>query len=372
MTAGRLRDGTGGPVRGARTSGSRAALRPASAPVAPEPAPPGIELVPVRPFLLPGVVARVGLAPGDRALVAPGEPVIAGTPLAERLRDPQLGEAPALPGEDHRRPGDRIVDETGGRSLRRAAAAAGELVFRSGRRWRVATGEVADPIEAPAAGIVRDVRSGTAIAIELEGAALAGVFAIGTPSRGSLALADGPGDLHQLGLDVGLAGAILVVGGRVDAESLTRARAMGIRGVVVPALSGKELRDFNASERRQRAAFHRLTPFGVLVLDGILRRPIASPIIALLEGLAGREVGIVVDPPALVIPGMEPVAPPTSAAWVRVRGGPHGGREGRFVRPLGRRRFDAGLHLESALVALDAGAPVVVPLADLERFVPGA
>ena len=38
----------------------------------------------------------------------------------------------------------------------------------------------------------------------------------------------GPG-----GLDVGLAGTIIVVGTRLDAETLTRARAMGVRGVIV-------------------------------------------------------------------------------------------------------------------------------------------
>ena len=68
-----------------------------------------------------------------------------------------------------------------------------------------------------------------------------------------------------------------MIGSRVDAESLTRARAMGVRGVIVSGLGGKERRDFMASESRQRAALHRLPPFAVLVLDGALRRPIAGP-----------------------------------------------------------------------------------------------
>jgi hypothetical protein len=330
---------------------------------------PGLELVAVRRLLSGSVIARVDLAPGDRALVGTGEPVIAGAPLAERLRDAQLTDTPVMPGEDPRRPGDRLSTEGPGTSLRRAAAAAGELVFRSGRRWRVATGEVADPIEAPAAGIVREVRSGTGIGIELAGVALMGAFAVGVPTRGRLALGpDAGGDGPATSLDVGRAGTILVIGSRVDAESLTRARAMGVRGVVVAAMSGKEVRDFAASERRQQAALHRLPPFAVLVLDGVVRRPIASPVVALLESLAGREVGIVTEPPALVIPGDEPVPPAVPSDWVRVRSGPLAGREGTWAGALGPRRFPPGVHLEAGLVEFADGMAAAVPLADLERY----
>ncbi len=335
-----------------------------------EVAPPGLELVAVRPVLRSPVVARVDLAPGDRVLVAPGEPVIAGTPLVERLRDPHLDEAPALAGEDPRQPGDRLSAEVQtGHSLRRAASVAGELVFRSGRRWRVATGDVMDPIEAPGPGVVREVRAGTGLEIELEGVGLPGAFAVGVPSRGRLAIAaERSGEVHATGLDVGRAGTILVVGARIDAEALTRARAMGVGGIVVAALSGKELRDFSASERRQRAALHRLPPFAVLVLDGVVRRPIASPIMVLLEALAGREVGIVTDPPSLLIQGELPAIATPPADWVRVRGGPYLGREGRWAASLGPRRFPPSVHLDAGLVRLEERMPVVVPLADLERF----
>lgn len=333
--------------------------------------PVGLELVAPRRLLHAPVTARVELGPGDRALVGPGERVMAGTPLAERLRDPQLVEAPALAGEDPRRPGDRMTAADGhGRSFRRAASVAGELVFRSGRRWRVATGDVSDPIEAPGAGVVREVYPGSAMEIELDGLGLAGAFAVGVPTRGQLAFAtDRSGEVHATGLDIGRAGTILVVGARVDAEALTRARAMGVRGIVVDALPGKELRDFSASERRQRAALHRLPPFAVLVLDGVIRRPIASPVMVLLEALAGREVGIVTDPPAILIPGDLPSIPSPPPDWVRVRHGPYAGREGRWLAPLGPRRFPPGVHLEAGLVKLEERVPVAVPLADLERFV---
>jgi hypothetical protein len=192
--------------------------------------------------------------------------------------------------------------------------------------------------------------------------------ALGGPTRGRLqVLAGVEGELRPGSLDVGAAGTILVVGSRIDAETLTRARAMGVRGIVVGALASKERRDFLASERRQRAALHRLSPYAVLVLDGAIRRPIASPMMAVLNALVGREVAITTDPPALLFdaPDIVDVVAPD---LVRVRGGALAGREGRWAGLLGPRRFAGGVHLEAAAVHFDDGPTVAVPLGDLERF----
>jgi hypothetical protein len=80
-------------------------------------------------------------------------------------------------------------------------------------------------------------------------------------------------------------------------------------------------------------------------------------------------VAIVVDPPMVVFdpPTPEPAAPPET--WVRIQAGALAGREGRWLRSAGLRRFAAGVHLESASIALDDGSVADVPLADLERFV---
>jgi hypothetical protein len=333
----------------------------------PDPVPPGLELVPARPFLIGPLVVRFGLAPGDRPLVAPGEAIIGGTPMAERLRDPRLAEVPVRV-DDDRRPGERLSDASESRSGR-GAVVAGELLFRAGRRWRVATGELAEPMEAPAAGIVREVRPAIGITFELAGSAVPGVLGIGVPSRGRLSIVhDAAAELHPAGLDIGRAGTILVVGPRVDAETLTRARAMGVRGVVVAGVSGKEVRDFSASEARQRAALHGLPPFALLVLEGVLRRPVPGPLRALLASLEGREVGIVTDPPALVIDGEPPILPPPPPTWIHVRHGPSAGEEGWWAGAIGPRRFVPGTHLEAGLVRLADGSTIALPLADLERF----
>ena len=160
-----------------------------------------------------------------------------------------------------------------------------------------------------------------------------------------------------------------MVAGRVDAETLTRARAMGIRGIVVGSLTAKDLRDFAASEARQRASLHRLPPFGVLVLDGAIRRRVAAPIRAVLAALAGRDVAIVGDPPQLVFDATTLALPKPDPALVRVRQGSWGGREGHWAGPAGVRRFRGGVTLEAGFVAFDDGPPIALPLADLERFV---
>ena len=148
---------------------------------------------------------------------------------------------------------------------------AGPLARRDRRHRRPARDAVRRHRPRRPAGLVRSP-------IRAAGRGIRGIVALGGPTRGRLRLATGPdGELRPGGLDVGLAGTILVVGSRVDAETLTRARAMGVRGVVVAGLASKERRDFLASEARQRAALHRLPPFAVLVLDGATRRPMAAP-----------------------------------------------------------------------------------------------
>ena len=146
---------------------------------------------------------------------------------------------------------------------------------------------------------------------------LRAIVTLGGPTRGQLHVATWvEGELRSGSVDVGLAGRILVVGSRIDAETLTRARAMGVRGIIVAGLASKERRDFLASENRQRAALHRLPPFAVLVLEGAIRRPLAGPVMDILDALEGHEVAIVADPPMLIFdaPELEIPAPPLTGS----------------------------------------------------------
>jgi hypothetical protein len=344
---------------------------------------PGLDLVGRRPLLgeAPEILFR--LTPGDRPLVTAGEAIVAGTTIAERLRDGTVVDLGAGATADEARAGDRWVtsDRPAARVVGRSPARlrggreaeSGELLYERDGRWSIATGEHIEPLDCPISGVVRDVRPGVGIRVHAQGRALFGVEALGDPSSGRLSLGTDRGDhrqgrLRPTSLDVGLAGTILVIGSRVDAEALTRARAMGVRGVIVSGLAGKERRDFLASESRQRAALHRLPPFAVLVLDGALRRPIAGPVSDVLEALAGTTVSITIDPPALVFDQPELELPPLTDGLVRVRAGEHAGAEGRWAGPAGVRRFAGGTDLEAGWVLLDGDAPIPIPIADLERY----
>lgn len=372
--AGAADRGTGAARRGSaasRAAAGSAGSRPGQAATPLD----GLDLVAVRPFIGGPVTARFPLRPGDRALVAAGDAIVAGTAIAERLRDPRIVELGAEVVGADARAGDRWTRaaQAGTRLRRSAEAQAGELLYRHDGSWVLATGDHPEPIECPLAGVVRDVRPGVGIRVDVQGRSFRGVEALGDPTSGRLSLGSDRSDLRHgrartPALDVGLSGTILVIGSRVDAEALTRARAMGVRGVVVSGLAGKERRDFLASESRQRAALHRLPPFAVLVLDGALRRPIAGPVAALLEALAGATVAITIDPPALVFDQPDVAVAPPPPGHVRVRSGEHAGQEGRWAGLAGVRRFAGGTFLEAAWVAFGDTAPVTVPIADLERF----
>jgi len=323
-----------------------------------------VRLVPTRRLIVAPVDALFALRPGDRPLVSAGDSVVVGAPIAERLRDPRLDESEAKVA-DGAHPGGRW---TGQPQRGDEVVPDGELMFEWHGHWRVAIGDIADSVESPFAGIVRDVRPGTGITIRAAGRGIRGIVAIGGPTRGRLHVG-AEGELRSGGLDVGSAGTILVVGARVDAETLTRARAMGVCGVIVAGLSSKERRDFLASETRQRAALHRLPPFAVLVLDGATRRPLAGAVQAVLGALAGHEVAIVTDPPMLVFDMPNLVIPSPPPDLVRIRAGAMSGREGRFIRAIGPRRFPGGVHLEAGIVHLPDGTDAAIPLGDLERFV---
>jgi hypothetical protein len=380
-----------------------------------------LERIPVRPLLVRAPELRFALEPGDRALVAPGDVVAAGAPIAERILDGvlvEVGRLPVAPGRDERaaaaeggsgwsfrragrhdersaeprprdgsgQPLDRRTRAYPGKSWlggferrghhgrdRAVPPLTGTLLYEVNGRWQAVAGENRRVVESPVSGVVREARNAVGITIAATGTALPGALAAGQPSRGHLDVPRLPdGELWASALDVSRTGGIVVAGSRISAQAIGRARAMSIRGLVAASVGSAELRELRASESRQRAGLAPSPPFGLLVLDGYQRRPIAGPILDLLAAAAGMEAAIVADPPLLVFDG-EPAAPELPADWVRVRGGPYAGREGRLARPAGPWRFRSGVTLEAVFVRLDGDDDTsAVALADLERFtVPG-
>jgi hypothetical protein len=402
--------------------------RPGSVDVSPD-----LARVVGRRILVFSPTIRYRLEPADRVLVAPGDAIAPGMPILERTFEAELVEvgrivsadegmtaspdgalAPAAggslarlwaeveaehaepraaarppmatrterkdgpPREERRHPpfpgkwwvggGDRRGKPAGAKASPRLA---GTLLFEANGRWYAAAGERHEIVESPVAGIVRDARNAVQLTIEVAGAAMPGAIAAGEPSRGYLdvpRLTDG--DLWASALDVGRAGAVVVAGTRLSAQAISRARAMSIRGLIAGSVGEGELRDLEASRQRQKASLAPSVPFGLIALDGHGRRPLATPILALLAAMAGREVAIVTDPPLLVFDADEVPLPELPPDWIRARSGPHAGREGRWLRSAGLYRFRGGIHLEAAVVRFaDETETVVVPVTDLERFV---
>ena len=330
----------------------------------------GLDLVSRRSMVVSPLDAFFRLHPGDRPLVKVGEAVGRGQPILEHHRDPRTIVVAGVIGEDGTAvPGDRWAGTPGHEVREGEVQPGGELLFRSGNRWRIAGGDRPDTLEAPFGGVVHEVQPGTGVTIRSLSSAVLGRSVLAGPTWGRLQVSTGPdGELRAQHVDVGAAGAIIVAGARMDAEALTRARAVGIRGVIVSALGIKEQRDFLASERRGRAGVHGLPPFGILVLDGAARRPIASPVMALFEAAEGSMVAIVGDPPALVIDDAGVSLPTAARNLVRVRSGPLAGAEGTWAGLAGPRRFPAGVTLEAAFVRFGGRPPVAIPIGDIERF----
>jgi hypothetical protein len=332
--------------------------------------PDGLALVPARPLVEDAVELRIALRPGDRATVVAGEPVAAGMVVAERLRDPRTELLAArAPVPDAARPGDRWAAPVARAGDADEAAAAGELLFLGRGRWRLARGDHAEVIEVPAAGVASVVRPGTQLRITTAARAVLGREVLGGPAIGRLEVIAGrDADVRAADLDVDLAGAIVVAGARIDAEAITRARAVGIRGIVVGSLGTRERRDALAAEARGRVAVHGLPPFAILVLEGALRLPIPSAMMAVLQALEGRTVGLVADPPALVFDIPSQALPAPDPAIVRIRSGPSAGLEGRFGGLAGRRTVGAGVAVEMAWVEVAGRRPLAIGLGELDRF----
>jgi hypothetical protein len=392
-----------------------------------------LALVAARRILVVSPTIHYRLEPGDRALVEVGDDVTVGAPIAERTPDAESIDVGRLENGTEPIKGRRIggggkpesavdiwppawqePDATGpgveGRDqmavkVRTGPAAisqrerrrppepgkwwigggerrgkgrdkppprvGGTLLFHSQGRWRAAAGEHHQIVESPVVGVVRSARNGVEVTIEVAGAAIPGAVAAGEPSRGYLdvpRLTDG--ELWASALDVGRAGAVVVAGNRISAQAISRARAMSIRGLIAGSVGQGELRDLEASQLRQKASLAPSVPFGLIALDGHQRRPIATPILAVLAAMSGCEVAIVTDPPLLVFDVREVPMPEIPADWIRVRSGQHAGREGRLIDALGLYRFRSGIHLQAAVVRfVDETDTTTLPFADLERFV---
>lgn len=160
------------------------------------------------------------------------------------------------------------------------------------------------------------------------------------------------------GWERAVAAGILAIGS-ASPETVLRARAVGVRGVIVHGLSDGERDALQASLERRIAAAVATTPFGLIIMTP--RRPVSGSderFMLLLQSLHGARVRFSDDPIGIVV---QDVGAHHEAGDVLVTGGIHEGQTGvwegladpRADDPLGAVRI--------------SGVLCAVPLGDLQR-----
>lgn len=333
------------------------------------------------------VVHRVRLPIGAVPLVEVGHRVEPAEVLATR-RPPGEGRSIAVAAPLRRSPasGEACVLVRPGTMVE-----AGEALARQGGREVRAPADALylgyDPVDgsalvAPLLGtepIVGHVRgevasvSDEAIEIRASGARVAGVAGSGGAVHGELRLAvhDPADELRATAIDVGTTGRILVGGSRASAETLTRARAMGVAGIVLGGVLDKELRDFEATQRRRRETAGEVGDLPILLLEGFGKVGLDPEVFAWFRAHHGHVASLFGDSAELYVYDATP--PPARRALPRpgdrvmAHRRPYAGLSGDLLRVLpGLHATAAGTTARSGVVRFDDGLTAVVPLANLE------
>jgi hypothetical protein len=339
------------------------------------------------------VVHRVPLPVGSTPMVEPGVAVEPDSVLATR-----------------RPPGPGVTIPVAGRLRRTPAAAREALVARAGSLLEagalLARDDRGHEVRVPAAGLLLgyDPGDGTAlvaplggaepivghvkgevtsvepdgIEIRVSGAVLSGVGGSGGAVHGALRLAvhDPVAELRASAIDIAATGRIVVGGSRASAEALTRARAMGVAGIVLGGVLDKELRDFEATQQRRRRTGAAATDdLGVLLLEGFGKVALDPALFAWFRAHDGHLASLFGAAGRLYVYDAEPPPPrrvlPRVGDRVIAHRRPYAGQAGTLVELLdGLRVGAAGIAAASALVRFEDGLSAVVPLANLEATGP--
>jgi hypothetical protein len=233
-----------------------------------------------------------------------------------------------------------------------------------------------EPVIGHVHGRVRSIEPGS-IVLEVPGVVLRGVGGTGEAVHGDLVIAvhTPEEELRAGAIDVGATGRIVVGGSRASAETLTRARAMGVAGIVLGGVLDKELRDFEAIQRRRREIGGLAGSFGVLLLEGFGKVGLDPQRFAWLRAHAGRTASLVGAEGLLFVHEASP--PPARRALPRVgdrviaHRRPFQARAGVLVAVLDDlHAAPSGIPTRMALVRFEDGRLAPVPLANLEATLP--
>ncbi len=211
------------------------------------------------------------------------------------------------------------------------------------------------------------------ISVAVPGARLEGIGGMGDAVHGELAVAVHTHDeeLRAGAIDVSAAGKILIGGSRASAETLTRARAMGVAGIVLGGILDKELRDFEAIQRRRREIGGMTGSFAVVLLEGYGKVALDGQLFAWFRQHAGRTASLFGQDRILYVheAAQPPLRVPRAAVGDRViiHRRPFHGRSGVLVGILDAlHATPSGIPAVTGLVRLEDGRLAPIPLANLE------
>lgn len=214
------------------------------------------------------------------------------------------------------------------------------------------------------------------ISVAVPGARLEGIGGIGDAVHGDLAVAVHTPDeeLRAGAIDVSAAAKILVGGSRASAETLTRARAMGVAGIILGGILDKELRDFEAIQRRRREIGGLAGSFAVVLLEGYGKVAMDGQLFAWFREHAGRTASVFGSERIVYVheAGPPPSRAPGATVGERVviHRRPFHGRSGVLVGVLDElHAAPSGVAAATGLVRLEDGRLVSIPLANLEASV---
>lgn len=310
-----------------------------------------------------------------RRPAGPGETL----PVATRLR------CSALEAADHLRvlPGSTldagtVLARRGDREVRVGHACLFLAYDRDDGSALIAPLLGSEPILGHVRGEVTEVDA-EGIEIRVGGALVSGVGGSGNAVHGELRVVvhEPAEELRAGAIDVGATGRILVGGSRASAETLTRARAMGVAGIVLGGVLDKELRDFEATQRRRRQVGGPDASFAILLIEGFGKVGFDPAMFAWFRANDGKLASLFGDSARLYVYDAD--APPARRALPRpgdrviAHRRPFAGMTGELLRVLdGAHAAPSGVTARAGLVRFDDGLTAVVAVANLEATEPAA
>jgi hypothetical protein len=347
-------------------------------------------LASVNHFLPLTTIRRQRLLPtSGRLLVTTGQKVAPNDVIAEANLSPQhalleVGRALGLTAEEvdpyiQRKMGERV---TKGDVIAGPVGVLNRTVRapQDGRIVAIGEGQVLMELEGPLfqlraglAGTITDLIEDRGAVVEATGALIQGMWGNGQSDKSLLTvLSRAPGDEFTPGqLDVSHRGAVILCGTCQREEVLQAAIDLPVRGIIL------------ASMPARLAPLALKAPFPILLVEGFGKMPMNQVAYTLLSTNEQREVvvnavtmdRVTGDRPEVVIPlpTSTPVPPPPETdifapgQTVLIRCGPHVARAGTIATLKSDLvAFPGGAKAAAAVVRLQNGDQVVVPLANLD------